>query len=179
MPPEVALPTGHRDGACEGLVGEGEWKVVDAVFFAGREGPDRVIRRGFRSIEDRVDVRNLPLPDREIHRGPDLTPMVAGRMRRVDHPVVFRGCALFLEEPPDSLNRPAAIFRCHRLSAVVSFRAIEFPPPYPILVGRVEWGWADLNCRRRLFCSHEGSQSPKDRPSYPTAPDTRTNRDTR
>src|SRR5207249_11247218 len=97
MPPELALPPGHRVGACQGLVGEGEWEVVDAVFFAGREGPNRVIGRGIRSIEDRVDVRTLPLPDREIQRVPDLTPIVAGRMRAVAHPVVVRGCALFRE----------------------------------------------------------------------------------
>src|SRR2546428_6006134 len=151
MPPEVSLPPRDRVGPCQGFVGEGEREILDAVFIAHREGADCVIRRRLRSVEDGIDVRHLPLPDREIHRGSDLTPMKARRVRRVDHPVVFRRRALLLEEPPDLIEQPGGHlpmpfplcrreFPCH---------GVPFAHPVPY-VNRMEWGWADLNCRRRL-----------------------------
>src|SRR3989441_9390576 len=85
MPPEIPLPPRDRVGAGQGLVCKGEREVLDPVLLARREGPDRVISRRLRSIEDRVDVRNLPLPDRAIHGGPGLTPMGSGTAPRVDH----------------------------------------------------------------------------------------------
>src|SRR2546428_31539 len=92
---------GGREVRGSGLPGEGEWEVLDSVFLAGREGSDRVVCRGLGTTEDRIDVGDLPIADRAIHRRSDLAPVEAGSVRGVDHALVFGGRAVLLEEPPD------------------------------------------------------------------------------
>src|SRR5947208_806742 len=138
MPSEISLPPRDRIGACESLVGEGEREVFDAVLLARREGSDGVVRRRFGATEDRVHMGHLPLPDRAIHGGPNLAPMEAGRVRGVDHAVVFRRRAPLLEEPPDlveqahgALPMPSPLcgrqFSCHGL------------PPLPPILTSTAW----------------------------------------
>src|SRR5207247_5687550 len=141
MPSEISLPPRDGVGPRKGFVGEGEREVLDAVLLAHREGPDGVIRRGFGATEDRVHVGHLPLPDRAIHGGPNLAPMEAGRVRGVNHTVVFRGRAPLLEEPPDlveqahgGLPMPSPLcgrqFACHGL------------PPLPPILTSTAWSGA-------------------------------------
>src|SRR5438093_4488415 len=141
MPSEISLPPRDRISACESLVGEGEREVFDAVLLARREGSDGVVRRRFGATEDRVDVGHLPLPDRAIHGGPNLAPMEAGRVRGVDHAVVFRRRAPLLEEPPDLVEQapgPPPMrsplcgrqFSCHGL------------PPLPPILPSTAWSGA-------------------------------------
>src|SRR5436309_8275689 len=138
MPSEISLPPRDRVGPRKGFVREGEREVLNAVLLARREGSDGVIRRGFGATEDRVHMGHLPLPDRAIHGGPNLAPMEAGRVRGVDHAVVFRGRAPLLEEPPDlveqahgALPMPSPIcrrqFSCHGL------------PPLPPILTSTAW----------------------------------------
>src|SRR2546427_595360 len=98
---EVSLPPRDRVGAGEGLVGEGEREILDPGLLARREGSDRMVCRRLGPTEDRIDVGDLPVADRSIHRRSDLAPVKAGRMRGVDHALVFGGRARLLEEPPD------------------------------------------------------------------------------
>src|SRR3989441_1144702 len=102
---EVALPPRDRVGAGEGLVGEGEREVLDPVLLARREGSDRMVCRRLGPTEDRIDVGDLPVADRSIHRRSDLAPVKAGRMRGVDHALVFGGRARLLEEAPDLVEQ--------------------------------------------------------------------------
>src|SRR3989442_608363 len=81
--------------------GEGERDVLDPVSLACREGSDGVVCRGLGRTEDCIDVGDLPIADRVIHRRSDLAPVEAGSVRGVDHALVFGGRAVLLEEPPD------------------------------------------------------------------------------
>src|SRR5437667_5069346 len=138
MHSEISLPPRDGVGPRKGFVREGEREVLDAVLLARPEGSDGVIGRGFGATEDRVHVGHLPFPDRAIHGGPNLAPMETGRVRGVDHAVVFRGRAPLLEEPPDlveqahgALPMPSPICRrqlsCHGL------------PPLPPILTSTAW----------------------------------------
>lgn len=94
---------GHRVGAGEGLEGERQVPVGDAVVLADVQDPLRVVPRGLGPPEDRVDARDLPFAAREVRRGRlgNQAPVVPGGVRRVDHAVVVRyGPVLLLHEPP-------------------------------------------------------------------------------
>src|SRR3989441_2100410 len=102
---EVSLPPRDRIGAGESLVGEGEREVLDPVFFARGKGSHRMVCRRLGPTEDRIDVGDLPVADRSIHRRSDLAPVKAGRMRGVDHALVFGERARLLEEAPDLVEQ--------------------------------------------------------------------------
>src|SRR5207249_1863422 len=123
---------------------------------ACREGSDRVVCRGLGPTEDRIDVRDLPIADRTIDGGPDLAPVEAGRVSGVDHALVLRGRARLLEEPPDLVEQTYRHFAMPLPLCRRGFACHGFPPPRDSFANGLEWGWADLNCRRRLFCPIRG-----------------------
>src|SRR2546422_3124855 len=135
---EIPLPPRDRIGAGEGLVSEGEREVLDPVLLARREGSDRMVCRRLGPAEDRIDVRDLPIADRSIHRRSDLAPVKAGRMCGVDHALVFGGRARLLEEAPDLAEQtygPLAMplplcrpgFSCHGSSSAASESYVNGP----------------------------------------------------
>jgi pimeloyl-ACP methyl ester carboxylesterase len=94
---------GYRVGAGEGLVGERQVPVVDAVLLADVEVPLRVVHRGLGPVEDGVDARDLPFAAGQVRRGRlgNLAPVVPGGVRRVDHAVVvLPSPVLLFHEPP-------------------------------------------------------------------------------
>jgi pimeloyl-ACP methyl ester carboxylesterase len=101
--PRLSGFPGHRVAAREGLEGESQVPVVDAVVLADVQVPVRVEQRGLGPAEDGVDTRDLPFAAREVRRGRlgNLAPVVAGGVRRVDHAVVvLPGPVLLFHQPP-------------------------------------------------------------------------------
>src|SRR6266487_4550228 len=102
--------------------GEFETLVLDAPPF---EQSIEVVRatpdwRG--TAEDRIDVRDLPVANRAIHRRSDLAPVEAGRVGGVDHALVFGARARLLEEPPDLVEQTYG-----HLAMPLPFRRRGFP----------------------------------------------------
>src|SRR5947209_10575339 len=145
---EVSLPARDGIGAGEGLVGEGEREVLDPVFLACREGSDRVVCRGLGTTEDCIDVGDLPIADRAIHRRSDLAPVEAGSVRGVDHALVFGGRAVLLEEPPDLVEETYG-----HLALPLPLRRGGFPRHgFPSAESRSEEHTSELQSRQYLVC---------------------------
>jgi glycopeptide antibiotics resistance protein len=94
-----------RDGAGTGkrLVGKGEIPVLDAVLLAQVQHPASVVQRRLGPAEHRVHPGDLPFTASEVCRGRrrNLTPVIAGGMRGVNHAViVLPGPVLLLHQPP-------------------------------------------------------------------------------
>src|SRR5436853_176965 len=107
------------------------------------EGTLGMVEGGLRSTEHGVHAGDLPLSDREHLRTSDDAPVVAGRVGHVDHrDAIFLRTALLFEEDPGRIEQMGR----------------HLPMPFGIRLhyhaglptSRAQWGWADLNCRRRV-----------------------------
>src|SRR5262249_44824708 len=76
-------------------------KALLAMFLAQLQGALRMVERGFRALQHRIDTRNLPFADNQVFRRSYLFPMKTGGMGRMDHPICFgsRSIRIFHQGP--------------------------------------------------------------------------------
>ena len=116
------MPSGEAAGSTERLCGrltvagdglrarnrfpaEGNVEVADPVLLAQRNAPPSVPQGRLGPAQDRVDAGALPLPAGEVHRLPDLAPVVARGVGGVEHLVVLhRRPVGRLEQRPDVIE---------------------------------------------------------------------------
>jgi hypothetical protein len=103
VPPRIRRVAGKGMGACERLVGVRAIELLELglVPRAQLDASARVEEGRFGPAERRVHTRQLPVTAHPIDPASYLPPVVARRVRRVQHAVVLLGRALLeLEQPP-------------------------------------------------------------------------------
>src|SRR5205807_7835379 len=127
----------------EGLVCVREGEVTDLARLTDLEGTLGMVEGGLRSTEHGVHAGDLPLSDRELLRTSHDTPVVAGCVGHVDHRVaILLRTALLFEQDPGRIEQMGRHLR-------MPF-GIRLHCHAGLLTSRAQWGWADLNCRRRV-----------------------------
>jgi hypothetical protein len=96
----------HHVRPGEGLVSERGIEIADAVLLAERERSPGVVKRGFRSAQDRIDAGDLPFAADLVHGLADAEPVIEGRVCGVQHQLVLiGGPRRLLQQAPNEVER--------------------------------------------------------------------------